>query len=306
MRVAILLVLLALSGCSRCGDRREGRPTSAWVVPTSDGSSLVMLDSLSGKGQSQRLIAVDVATGRETGLRTFGGVWGTSRCAPAATGRMWCELNMLALHDARTLATIAHAGDLLAKSGVGRPAPDRAYVDAGGDAVIVLEDGRKARIDAQTLAVEVDPDAVSGDWPWAMSTCGTWGRVQLGAVTLSFGGGERSPLLVDDTPTGLDFLQPTILSDARNCPGCGATPIALARGVAIIRHDSLLDRGRAHMLLTAVDARGDKQWEVDLGRVGCHTATIEQGILVVTTYSESPRAFGIDPSTGAIRWKYGI
>jgi hypothetical protein len=304
--VGVLFAVLALTGCARCGDRREGRPVAVYMMPAADGSSLIMIDSLSGKGQGKRLIAVDVATGRETGLRTFGDVWSSYKCAPASPGRMWCELNRLALHDARTLATIAHAGDLIARSGVGRPAPDRDFIGADGDAVIVLEDGRKARIDPATLAVTLDPEAVTGDWPWASSDCGHWGRAQVGGATLSFGPGERSPLLVDGVATGLDFLQPSMLADGRHCPGCGGTPIALERGVAIVRHDSLLDRGRAHLLLTGVDGRGEKLWELDLGRVQCHTATIERGILVVTTYSEAPRAFGIDPSTGVMRWRYGI
>ena len=306
MRIAIVIALLALSGCARCGDRREGRPMAVFVMPTAEGSSLVMIDSLSGKGQSKRLIAVDVATGRETGLRTFGDAWGTPQCAPASPGRMWCEFQRLALHDARTLATIAHAGDLIARSGLGRPAPDRDYIGVGGEAVIVLEDGRKARIDPVTLTVALDPDAITGDWPWASADCGHWGSVEIAGVTLSFGDGERSPLLVDGAPTGLDFLQPTMLADGRNCPGCGGTPIAFGFAVAIVRHDSLLDRDRAHLLLTGIDVRGEKQWDLDLGRVSCHTATIEQGILIVTTYSESPRAFGIDPSTGVVRWRYGI
>lgn len=308
MRLGALLAigLVALGGCARCGDRREGRPMAVYVMPAGDGSSLVMIDSLSGKGQSKRLIAVDVATGRETGLRTFGKAWGTPRCAPASPGRMWCKFQRLALHDARTLATIAHAGDLIAKSGLGRPAPDRDSIGVGGEAVIVLEDGRKVRIDPLTLTVALDPQAITGDWPWASSDCGHWGSVEIAGVTLSFGAGERSPLLVDGVATGLDFLQPSMLADGRNCPGCGGTPMALERGVAIVRHDSLLDGDRAHLLLTGVDGRGEKLWDLDLGRLRCHTATIEQGILIVTTYNESPRAFGIDPSTGTLRWRFGI
>jgi hypothetical protein len=154
---AAVVVVLVLAGCN--DERRAGTATSSYVITQGDGGALLLIDRIkwSNRQTRNRMVSIDLLTGKETGLRLVGSSDFT--CIPSLEGRMWCSPD-LALHDVRKLSTIATTKSLLAKQNM--TAKGNSYVSAEA-AYLEIVGGETVRVDPTTLDVTV----VSGlhDYP---------------------------------------------------------------------------------------------------------------------------------------------
>ncbi len=314
--VAIPAVLVAV-GCVALGMRcaaksdlrtQDGTPKHAMIVRGPNAATLVLTDHVrvARSSSGDRLTAVDVATGHELGLRVFDD---PLHCWPAPPARTWCATTdgELSLLEVPSLATVATVDDLLTKSGIGKPVHGEWRVD-GADLVVVLADGKGARVSSATLEVTpADATNIQGH-SIPNEDCVRHSTATVGTDRLDFGPGPRHPLLrFAHRAFGQAAPPPPIATTT--------TPIFLRRDQApefldvgdptalLVLHEGSLDPARPMPQLSRVDATPQLRWTANLDGT-CRHAELIDGALVIATSDPTHRAFALDLATGAVRWQF--
>lgn len=255
-----------------------------------------------------RVTVIDVRTGARVAQHLFAGNGG---CASAGPGKLWCDLDGLAVHDARTFASIARADELVAKAGLGHLVGQRWRLERAR-ATWALDDGRAAVIDADALAaraadavpaelrphpitglapsdgsIPLVPGCNEGPRPFAgrkptIATRGaSWAIEDRGgrAIVRRLGG----PAPAEATT----FLAPVFLTAVDDAP--------------IVLHHASIDPARDHARISRVGDDGAPTWTVELKRQ-CLAAVTVEGRLVIATDHPAQRALAIDTRTGRVAW----
>jgi hypothetical protein len=277
-----------------------------------------------------RVTVLDPASGKQL-LQTLVESCDVCRCQPAAPGKLWCDIEGLALYETKTFKKLTTLEDAVTKAGVGKPMPKLWQIE-GAIAAQLLSDGRVARLDANTLAVtrsddvppklRKDPSMLKDPQKGTIEMLGDTAcksailsaKAQLGAgpgVTAADfapgakkkptpagpaswtvrSNGQRATIVKGTTTSADSYLQPGLL-------GAFDPPVVL--------HHSSVDTKADAVRLSRLRADGTNAWTVDLKAPDCEHAAVVGGILVVTTTGTDRRAVGIDPESGAVRWEVGF
>ncbi len=254
-----------------------GEAHGSFLLDSAHGPLLVVGDHV-GAGHARRgsvangdrIIVLDATTGAQLALRVFDDA---VSCFPASAGRAWCELDTrLALVSIPELQTLAYVDDLVREAGLDMLVARTWRLD-GAAAIVLLADGRAARIDPATLAVT----SVSGE--------GTAGEPSRARCTTHAYRGAPSPELLD--PELLDVHDPQL---------------------ALVVHDSSRDPASRELQLSRVDPSAPRpRWTATLGSGSCELAATLGGLVIVTLANNgSVRALALDRETGAVRWKLAM
>lgn len=261
----------------------------------------VEIGGTDSKGRAQqstasgvRLTAVDATTGAQLAVDVDGEY---KSCYPGGTRLVCIDIyDRLELLDPKTLAVTHEAEKLIAAAKLAKPTR---RIETSGEFVVVLEDGRGAKIDPSTATVEVLDSVPSSFGIPPRSGCDVGYQLKLGNTLLKFDdGGTRQrltsvppPPAESATPSGpaLTFLEPRFLAN------WNGLPLVLHRAALGDKIDHVISR---------VDGISKEVWQVPLGGE-CRRAIVNDQTLVVATDNPARRAVGIDVSTGRVAWTFG-
>lgn len=265
----MLTMVLVTQKC-QAGKRANGAagPEDAWWIDAPAGPTLVVSDRITAsRSRGQRLVAVDVATGKRLATRVL--KQEGAACSPANGGRLWCRFTNVELVDARTLATVSTLESALRTAGM--PAAAGEVTALSDAAYAVTTDGRIARIDTASLAVTTVPTAPT----------------HAASLSITYPT-HASCALADDSlrPTATTLLEPRF--------------IALGQ-VILAEHVTSLDAATARIKLARLDAKGLPAWDVEVGG-RCQLVRENSGALVIATTNGRRRAHAIDLANGTVRW----
>lgn len=289
-----------------------------------DGSERPDLDE-----ERTRLTAVDPANGTKLATELLEGRGG---CQGASPGRLWCDAGGLAIYDARRLTALARLDDAIQKAALGRPVPGQWRAE-GPRAFQLLDDGRVAALDAETLAVTrqdavpraLQRDALSGRPP-------SPGKISFQSLGSLCGAGAAVLRGLGGAPLDPAELLPPGRGRKAQRPRRPAAPprwavqrgegdrARLAKGPVVsadsflrpqplgeddpplFLHHSSLDPSRDALRLSRLSPDGATAWTVELGEDACEEILVGESWIVTTT-SARRRALAVDPRSGALRWR---
>jgi hypothetical protein len=276
-----------------------GKQVGAVVVVGEGGRSfLVVTDKVAAGGRASgsiatghRVTVLDAQTGAKEQLRIFDDALS---CFGASPGRVWCSTGgTLKLLAVPALDELGSVDALVSKSGLGKVMPDKWRLD-GAAVVVLLADGRGARVDPVTLQVAEASSNETFGQALPKRSCGLDGHFQLTKDDrIDFGEGTRKPLVRHAAKvTGqATYLSPQFMR-------------AGEPDLCLVMHQPALDRpddGR----LTRVDAKLQELWQADVP-AECETAQLVGQQLVMTFFGGSPRALALDPNTGKVLWSFSF
>ncbi|MBA2543756.1 MAG: hypothetical protein H0V17_29200 [Deltaproteobacteria bacterium] len=271
-----------------------GNPATLIVieyVAVGGTNSKGMSQPASAKGQ--RLTAIDADTGAQLAVSV-----GDYQKCWAGNGRVVCVdvYDRVDLLDPRTLDVTHEANDLIAKANLAKPT--RRYEREGNDVVVVLEDGRGARIDTGTLAVTVIESVQSGFARSESESCDTENNFKQDNVMWVFtGGGTREKLTSNPpppsesaTPSGpaLTYLHPGFLRTDPPQP--------------IVLHAATTEK--RYSLVSRVDGISKETWQAPLDGQ-CRRAWVSGPLLIIATDNPARRAVALYLNSGQVAWTFG-
>jgi hypothetical protein len=278
-----------------------GQPRGELFVASKQGGTLVVIDYVAVGGgktgnataKGQRLTAIDAETGKELAVdvTNYEKCWaGETR---AVCVDVWGGLDLL---DPRTLEVTHSAKDMIAEAKLAKPT--RRHEREGANFIVVLEDGRGARIDTTTFAVTVVESVQSSYERPVSSSCETENHFKEGGTTWRFqGGGTRERLTSDPpppsesaTPTGpaLMFLEPEFLRTEPRLP--------------LVLHAATTEK--RYTIVSRVDGISKEKWQTPLGGA-CRRAWVAGPNLIVATESPEQRGIALDLASGRVVWTFG-
>lgn len=260
-----------------------------------------------------RIDLIDPVSGRRLVRRVFGEKepW----CMPTESGPLWCEADgrpLMAL-DQATLETVADWADLqrrnpgLTGEPQGWPDVDR----ASGAALLAMPDGRSWRVDPRQFEARPVEEPEYGVLRDSLAAIRREPDTELGAATFDGAyhafaapeGSQRARMTRENVPISTDdFLQPSFVED----PAAADQPLRVpGSGALLVLHRTSLDYQSATDLLSAVALDGQTLWtaptrlkELELGAVAGGTI-----VLVGDTAAGPGLVLGLDPATGAEKWR---
>lgn len=249
-----------------------------------------------------RVTVLSLENGQKVGehLFEYGEKTVSGECAAPVSGRVWCSIGELAVHDAKTFARLGTAKELIQKANLGKPLAQSWTVE-GAEATWLLEDGRAAVIDAATLSATLSDKIPAALQPnvatnrprengyltqpgrcdttkidprgWVISTEGT-------RATVKKGKGAGKP--------GETYLQPQLLE--------------VGEEAAYVVHHASMEKQNDHAKVSRVSPDGSAVWTVDL-KAPCESWTRNGKSLVLVTTALGDRAVSIDMESGKITWR---
>jgi hypothetical protein len=268
--------------------------------------------------QANRVIALDVATGKQLGTHVFDqAVVQTDRlqCWPGANGHVPClEGDKLYILELAALDKTIAVADL-AKS-LGRTV-DRRFSLSATDLIVALDDGRGARVDLATLAVSAttgNGTSVHDSVIASSARCASHATVSVGAKTIGFVDGPLAAVVPIDPHAVTDPFgygpsagKPAKLAEVPADAARFLKPAFLDLGAVppvFVYHRAKLDaRTSDPAKLTRLDDKLHVLWTADVGG-DCQVARLDHGTIVIAGTSPKLRAVAVDAATGAVKWTF--
>ncbi len=310
--IAVVVVLLAAGGiygsCRYMKHRLKvipGWPKSEVFIAGSPGTLIVMdhvevggVDEQGTKtgpatSTGERLTAIDADTGKELAVEVseYKECW-------AGGPRLVCVdiYDRVDFLEPRTLERVVSANDVIADANVAKPT--RKFHRTAEGVIVELEDGRGARINADTLGLKL-LETVEWRLPKIESErCPTDWFLEVGKTELFFD--------QDGTRKTLKSKPPPPAESAT--PGSGALTfldgafLRLAEPLPLILHRVVSNKRDG--IVSRVEGATKEKWKTPLGGE-CRRAWIYGPLLVVATGNPEQRGVAIDLASGRIAWTFG-